>query len=98
MTVGDQCFISCAKTRLKTILNYVEEGWLGKAQNKVEGIVFRYDPDNDNIWKLKDVPEKDIVARVGGCWKERIHFSLGPKPMPSVRHAPVALSYHDFYV
>lgn len=81
VTVGDQCFVTCPKTRLKTILNYVEEGWLGKTQNKVEGIVFRYDPENDNKTRIRDVPEKDILARVGGNWKEKIFFSLGSKSL-----------------
>ncbi|RDL31914.1 Oxysterol-binding protein-like protein [Venustampulla echinocandica] len=79
VTVGDQCYVTCTKTKIKTILNYLEEGWLGKTQNKMEGVVFRYDPDNDNITKIRDVPEKDILARVQGNWKEKVYFSLAPK-------------------
>lgn len=79
VTVGDQCNITCAKTKIKTILNYVEEGWLGKTQNKVEGLIFRYDPNNDNKTKIRDVPEKDILARINGNWKEKVYYSLGPK-------------------
>ncbi|KAK6609021.1 oxysterol binding protein [Botrytis cinerea] len=66
-------------TKIKTILHYVEEGWLGKTQNKVEGVVFRYDPDNDNKTRIKDVPDKDVLARVSGNWKDKLYFSLGPK-------------------
>ncbi len=79
VTVGDQCFVTCPKTKLKTMLHYVEEGWLGKQQNKVEGVVFRYDPENDDKTQLKDVPEKDIVARINGNWKDKMYFSLSPK-------------------
>ncbi|ATZ47320.1 hypothetical protein BCIN_02g06130 [Botrytis cinerea B05.10] len=79
VTVGDQCYITCAQTKIKTILHYVEEGWLGKTQNKVEGVVFRYDPDNDNKTRIKDVPDKDVLARVSGNWKDKLYFSLGPK-------------------
>jgi hypothetical protein len=79
VTVGDQCNIRCAKTRIKAILHYVEEGWLGKTQNKVDGLIFRYDPENDNKTKIKDVPDKDILARVFGNWKDKLYFSLGPK-------------------
>lgn len=79
VTVGDQCYITCAKSRIKTILHYIEEGWLGKTQNKVEGIVFRYDPENDNKTRIKDVPDKDVLARITGNWKEKLYFSLGPK-------------------
>lgn len=81
VTVGDQCFVTCPKTKIKTILHYVEEGWLGKTQNKVEGIVFRYDPGNDNKTRIRDVPDNEILARVGGNWKEKVFFSLGPKPL-----------------
>lgn len=79
VTVAEQCTITCAKTRLKTILHYVEESWLGKPQNRVEGVIFKYDPMNDNITKTKDVPEKDILARISGAWREIIYFSIGPK-------------------
>lgn len=79
VTVGDQCYITCTKTKIKTILHYIEEGWLGKTQNRVEGVVFRYDPDNDNKIRIRDVPEKDILATITGNWKEKLYFSLGPK-------------------
>jgi hypothetical protein len=57
----------------------MEEGWLGKTQNKVEGVIFRYDPENDNKTKIKDVPDKDVLARISGNWKEKLYFSLGAK-------------------
>ncbi|KAL3426238.1 Oxysterol-binding protein-like protein 1 [Phlyctema vagabunda] len=79
VTVGDQCYVTCPKTKIKTILHYVEEGWLGKTQNKVEGVVFRYDPANDNITRIKDVSEKDILGRISGTWKDKVYFSLGSK-------------------
>ncbi|TVY35648.1 Oxysterol-binding protein-like protein [Lachnellula subtilissima] len=79
VTVGDICFVTCPKTKIKTILHYKEEGWLGKTQNKVEGVVFRYDPEKDNKTAIKDVPEKDVLARIQGNWKEKVYFSLGAK-------------------
>ncbi len=78
VTVGDQCYITCAKTKIKTILHYVEEGWIGKAQNKVQGVIFRYDPDDDVITRIRDVPEKDVLARVSGNWRDKLYFTLGP--------------------
>ena len=75
VTVADTCFVTCPKTRLKVILHYLEEGWLGKSQNKVVGVIYRYDPDNDKIIRLKDVLEKDIVGRVEGCWKEKVYYT-----------------------
>jgi len=79
VTVGDTCYITCAKTKIKIILNYLEEGWLGKTQNKVEGVVFRYDPDKDDKTRIRDIPEKDILARISGNWKEKLYFSIGSK-------------------
>jgi hypothetical protein len=79
VTVGDQCYITCEKTKIKTILHYMEEGWLGKTQNKVEGVVFRYDPEKDDKVRIRDVPEKDVLARISGNWREKMFFSLGPK-------------------
>jgi len=85
VTVGDVAYITCATTGLKAILHYIEDGWLGRAQNKVEGVIFKYDPDNDDKIRIKDVPESDIVARLGGGWKDKIVFTLGPKPVVSIR-------------
>lgn len=78
VTVGDQCYVTCPKTKIKVILHYLEEGWLGKTQNKVEGVVFRYDPDNDTKTRIRDVSEKDILAKISGNWKEKLYFSVGP--------------------
>lgn len=80
VTVADSCFITCAKTRIKVILQYLEEGWLGKTQNKVEGIIFAYDPENDTKTKIKDVPEKDVLGRIEGCWTEKVYYTLGSQP------------------
>lgn len=76
VTVADQCFVACPKTRLKTILHYVEEGWLGKTQNKMLGAVYRYDPENDNITEIKKVPEKDILVRLEGNWTDKIYYTM----------------------
>ena len=76
VTVSDTCFVLCPKTRLKVILHYLEEGWVGRSQNKVAGVICRYDPANDNRTRLKDVPEKDILARIEGCWQDRVYYTL----------------------
>jgi hypothetical protein len=84
VTVGDQCYVTCTKTKIKTILHYIEEGWLGKTQNKVEGVIFRYDPEDDNKTRIRDVPEKDILARISGNWRETLYFSVAPKFVSSL--------------
>lgn len=76
ISVSDTCFVTCPKTKIKTILTYAEEGWLGRAQNKVTGVVFRYDPSNDKYTRIKDVPDKDILAKIDGCWQEQIFYWL----------------------
>lgn len=89
ITVGEQAYISCPQTKLKCILRYYDEGWT-RSVNKVEGIIFRYDPDDDDKTNIKDVPEDDILVRLGGPWKEQTVFTLGPKPVVSLvpAHCP----------
>ena len=86
VTVADICYISCAKTNLRVILQYMEEGWLGKAQNRVEGVIYRYDPDKDSKPRLKDVSEQDIVARIEGCWQDKVYFTLPGSTVRRVAH------------
>ncbi|KAJ5116483.1 hypothetical protein N7456_000831 [Penicillium angulare] len=75
ITVSDTCYITCPKTGMKAILQYLEEGWIGRSQNRMEGVVFRYNPEKDTITKLKDVPESDIIARVNGSWHGKIYYT-----------------------
>ncbi|KAK3321645.1 hypothetical protein B0H66DRAFT_574210 [Apodospora peruviana] len=86
VTVGDVAYITCPETKLKAILHYYDEGWLGRTTNKVDGIIFRYDPENDDKVRIKDVPEEDILVRLNGPWKEKVVFTMGPKPVNS--HPP----------
>ena len=68
--------MTCPKTRIKVIIQYLEEGWLGKTQHKVQGVIFRYDPNNDNKLKIKDVPSGDVLAKIDGCWHEKLFYTL----------------------
>ncbi|KAK4157686.1 hypothetical protein C8A00DRAFT_39966 [Chaetomidium leptoderma] len=86
VTVGDMAYVTCPETKLKAILHYFDEGWLGRTTNKMEGIIFRYDPENDDKQRIADVPVDDILVRLGGPWKEKIVFTLGSKPLNS--HPP----------
>lgn len=80
ISVADTCYVTCEKTRMKVILEYLEEGWLGRTQNKVVGVIYTYDPENDVYSKVRDVPEKDVLARIDGCWQDKIYYSLGSAP------------------
>lgn len=90
VTVGDMAYITCPQTKLKAILHYYDEGWLGRSTNKVEGIIFRYDPENDDKQRIRDVPEEDIVVRLGGAWRDKILFTLGPKPVVCLLSPPTS--------
>ncbi|VUC30584.1 unnamed protein product [Clonostachys rosea] len=84
ISVSEMAYITCPKTKIKAILHYVEEGWLGRTTNKIDGVIFKYDPENDNISRVQDVPEADVLARLSGPWKEKVMFSLGSKAFKSV--------------
>lgn len=78
VTVADTCFITCAKTGIKVILHYLEEGYFGKTQNKVEGVVYKpSDLSKDKTTRIKDVPDKDILGRIEGVWTDKVYFSPG---------------------
>jgi hypothetical protein len=83
VSVTETAYITCSDTKVKAILNYVEEGWLGRTTNKVEGVVFKYDPENDDKTRIRDVPDEDVLARLNGPWKEKVVFTLGPQPVVS---------------
>ncbi|KAL6852692.1 hypothetical protein ACO1O0_007240 [Amphichorda felina] len=84
VSVSEMAYISCPKTKIKVILHYVEEGWLGRTTNKIDGVIFKYDPENDDKTRVQDVPEEDVLARIYGPWREKVMFSLGPKPFKTV--------------
>ena len=77
VSVADTCSITCKKTGIKGMLNYVEEGWLDKSQNKVIGVVYKYDVDKDTYTKVRDVPDKDVIGRIDGSWTDKVWFSKG---------------------
>ena len=76
VTVADTCYMTCSKTKIKVILHYLEEGWLGKSQNKVTGVMYHYDPESDKRTKIKDVPESEVIARIEGCWYDKVYYTL----------------------
>lgn len=88
VSVADTCFVTCAKTKIKVILEYLEEGWLGRTQNKVQGVIFNYDAENDNMTKIKDVPDRDILGRVEGNWQDKVYYTLGNQPFAKAKVSP----------
>lgn len=84
VTVSDICTITCAKTGIKVLLNYLEEGFFGKTQNKVEGVIYKCDVETDDTTKVSSVPDKNILGRIDGCWKDKIYFAPGSAPWKKV--------------
>ncbi|CCG82574.1 Putative uncharacterized protein [Taphrina deformans PYCC 5710] len=86
--VQDTASITCTKTGLKAILWYKDEPWIGKPKYAMEGIVFKLDPKvkQDNI---KDVSEDAIIARLDGCWKNKIYIF---NPRSKERHVLLDVS------
>lgn len=76
ISVADVAVIKCAKTNLKALLHYVEESYFGKAQNKVIGVVYRYDPENDKYTKPRDVPDNEVLVKIEGDWKDKIYYTV----------------------
>jgi len=75
---------------MKVILHYLEEGWLGKTQNKVQGVIYKCDVATDNKTRIKDVSDKDVIGRIDGAWNDKVYFTLG-----STEFSKVAVSYTD---
>lgn len=90
--MADTCYITCPQTKLKAILHYVEEGWLGRSQNLVNGVLYRYDPDTDTRTKVKEVPEDLILARISGCWQDKLFFTLPRSANPTEKHLLIDLN------
>ncbi|BCS23269.1 putative oxysterol binding protein (Orp8) [Aspergillus puulaauensis] len=84
ISVADTCYIVCPKTRIKVILQYLEDGWISRAQNKVEGVIFRYDPDKDTITRVKDVPEADVLAKISGSWQNQMYYTMAGTNEPQL--------------
>ncbi|OLL21861.1 Oxysterol-binding protein-like protein 1 [Neolecta irregularis DAH-3] len=76
ITVEGSATISCPATKVKTIISYLEEKWIGKPKFQVQGLVFEYDPSNDDIHKLKNVPADKILAHIHGSWRSKIKYTL----------------------
>lgn len=76
ISVADIAVITCPKTKLKVLLHYIEESYFGKAQNKVVGVIYRYDPENDKYTKPKDVPSSDVLVNIEGDWKDKVYYTI----------------------
>ena len=93
VTVADTCFVTCPKTKMKTILEYMEESWVGRSQNRVKGVIFSYDPSSDTKTRIRDVPDKDILAKIDGSWHEQVSYTLAGS---KVRSRLLRVAFHVY--
>ncbi|KAJ2959966.1 hypothetical protein NQZ79_g4562 [Umbelopsis isabellina] len=73
-TITECSYMTCPKTKIKAIVEYKEEKWIGKPKFEIQGAIFKYDPDNDNILKTKQVPRKDLLANIEGSWRTSVYI------------------------
>ncbi|KAI0341339.1 hypothetical protein BDW22DRAFT_1396871 [Trametopsis cervina] len=95
LTVSDSTIITCSGTKstkddeqLRTIIEFKEESWLGKAHFLIEGVVHAYDPTGiaHHEWtKVKHVPKSRVVAQFHGSWKHLIKWKLVEEPDSAYR-------------
>ena len=84
--VEDVSYVTCSKTKIRCVLQYLGDGWLGKAKHRVEGVVYRYDKDTENLEGLKGIPPKAVIARIDGSWMSQLHYTLAGSKVPSPTH------------
>ncbi|KAI0634846.1 hypothetical protein C8Q77DRAFT_1104317 [Trametes polyzona] len=87
VTVGETTIITCSGgkdgEKLRAIIEYKEQSWLGRAQFAVEGIIHTYDP-KENVheeWtRIKHVPHDRILAVFDGSWRSKIRWKRVDAP------------------
>ncbi|OSD08767.1 hypothetical protein PYCCODRAFT_1448910 [Trametes coccinea BRFM310] len=87
VTVGDTTIITCSGgadgQKLRAIIEYKEESWLGRAQFQCEGVIHTYDP-NESVheeWtRVKHVPRDRVLAVFDGCWRHKIRWKRVDAP------------------
>jgi hypothetical protein len=81
----------CQQSKLRCILQYLGDSWLGKAKHRVEGVIYRYDEKTENLQRIKDVSSTAILAKIDGSWMGQLYYTLpGSKVrLPIIFHAGV---------
>jgi len=80
-TIGESTIITCTGgkpgQKFRTIVEFKEESWLGKAHFLLEGVIFTVaegEAQPDEWTKVKDVPQSRVVAIFDGSWRHRIRW------------------------
>ncbi|KAG5652504.1 hypothetical protein H0H81_004817 [Sphagnurus paluster] len=90
VTVGDSTIITCEGgkpgQKFRTIIEYKEESWLGRAHFLLEGVIHTVhsgDTEHEEWTKVKHVPQSRVVAVFDGSWRGHIRWrrvGLGSYP------------------
>ncbi|KAK8847695.1 hypothetical protein IAR55_005554 [Kwoniella newhampshirensis] len=83
-TISDQIQITCREgekstTKLRALIDYKDESWIGKPRFLLDGIIYRYtvgDAEQEGWTKPKQVPADKIVGHIEGNWMKQIRYRL----------------------
>ncbi|KZT70421.1 hypothetical protein DAEQUDRAFT_725323 [Daedalea quercina L-15889] len=81
ITMSEATIIECSggrdEEKLRAVIEYKEESWLGRAHFLIEGVIHKYRPGSTEHveWtRVKHVPRERVLATVDGSWKHRIRW------------------------
>ncbi|TDL22059.1 hypothetical protein BD410DRAFT_749270 [Rickenella mellea] len=88
VTVCESTVITCTggksgEKKLRAIIEYKDEPWLGKAQFAIEGVIHTYSEtstEHEEWTKVKHVPRTCVVAQFDGSWRGRIRWKRADSP------------------
>ncbi|CAD6575916.1 MAG: hypothetical protein TREMPRED_001538 [Tremellales sp. Tagirdzhanova-0007] len=83
-TISDQISITCRggdgqTSKLRTLLDYKDESWIGKPRFLLDGVIYRYtvgDETQEGWTKAKQVPNDKILAHIEGSWMKEIRYRM----------------------
>lgn len=93
--VQDECIVTCPKSGLAAVIQYKDDPWIGKPKYAIEGMVYKWDSTKSptpSAKSFKEVPESDVVARIDGCYRKRIHFTPTKKGASTEKQVLVDVS------
>ncbi|GLB39104.1 putative OSBP family protein [Lyophyllum shimeji] len=105
VTVADSTIITCSGgkrgPKFRTIIEYKEESWLGKAHFLLEGVIHTVnegDTEHNEWTKVKHVPHSRVVAVFDGSWRGHIRWrrvGLGSYPQVTSSAASSPVPSHE---
>ncbi|EKM56961.1 uncharacterized protein PHACADRAFT_254378, partial [Phanerochaete carnosa HHB-10118-sp] len=110
ITVSESTYVTCTdgpgwivpggkdkgkRVGLRSIIDYREESWIGKANFALDAVVHTYDLDNleeAQAWtKVKHVSKERIVATFVGSWRHLIRYKLNSAFFPAKSGSTLSL-------